>query len=195
MLRFGVITQLDTAGHRARVRFPAEDLRTDQEDPGMESAWLPVLVQWSLGARAYCLPALEEQVVVWLDEEAADGVILGGIYSEADAPPAPPAQARHLVFPDGTVLEYDPEAHLLKADVQGDVEVTATGSALVDAASATVRAGTITLDGDVTCSGTFHADGAATFGSTVAADGKISTLQDVDAVAGTKRAGVPYNFP
>lgn len=131
-LRFGLVTQLDPASHRARVRFPAEDLDTTVEEPGMESYWLPVLTQWSMGARSYCLPTVGEQVAVWLDAEAADGVILGGIYSEADAPPAAPATSRHQVYPDGTVVEYDPEAHRLKVDAQGTVQLTTTGDVTAD---------------------------------------------------------------
>lgn len=131
-IRFGLVSQLDPAKHRARVRFPAEDLDTTVEDPGMESYWLPVLTQWSMGARSYCMPTVGEQVAVWLDDEAADGVILGGVYSDTDAPPAAPATSRHQVYPDGTVVEYDPAAHRLKVDVQGTVELTTTGDVTAD---------------------------------------------------------------
>jgi phage baseplate assembly protein gpV len=45
---------------------------------------------------------------------------------------------RHVTFADGTWLEYDRAEHKLTANVQGDIDITATGNV------------TVTASGDIT---------------------------------------------
>lgn len=183
MISIGIVTQLDPSKHRARVRFPDMDSDVSIAQPGMESYWLPVVTQWSLGAKSYCMPTVGEQVACWMDEEFAFGVIIGGIYSDADTPPAAPATSRHQVYPDGTIIEYDPASHVLKVDVKGDVTIIATGNvtatitgnlsatannATITAASlAKIKGATITLDGPVTVTGLLLVQGLATLSAGV----------------------------
>jgi phage baseplate assembly protein V len=172
MITFGVVTQVDPAKAKARVRFPEQDADTTAEEPGMESYWLPVVTQWSTGNKSFCMPIVGEQVVAWMDEEWASGVILGGIYSETDAVPTAPATSRHHVYPDGTVVQYDPATHELLVDVKGTLNAKTTGTATLDAGGvATVKAPSIVLDGPV------HITGAVTMDSTLGVTGAASASQ------------------
>lgn len=155
MMKIGIVTQLDPATARARVKFPEDDTFTETEEPGIESYWLQVTHRWTTETKEFSMPAVGSQVVCLMDENLEFGVILAGLYSDADPRPAAPNTSVHLEFSDGTILEYDPAAHLLKADVQGDVEVTATGAA-------TIKAAGITLDGPVTITETLTVDGDST---------------------------------
>lgn len=175
-MKFGTVSQIDPVGHRARVEFPAEDAEMIEDEKGMESYWLPILCQWSTGSKSFCMPILGEQVVCWMDENSEFGVILGGIYSDVDAAPSAPAQARYQVYEDGTILKYDPEAHELFADVQGTAEVNATGTVLVKSdSSVTVDASSIVLKGATTVHGSLHVTQEATFDTTVDATGEITS--------------------
>lgn len=175
-MRFGKVSQIDATGHRARVEFPAEDAEMIEGELGMESYWLPVLCQWSTGSKSFCMPTIGEQVCCWMDENAEFGVILGGLYSSVDAAPGAPAKARYQVYADGTIIQYDPTAHELKATVQGTVSITSTGAASVKSdASVTVEAPTITLKGSTTVQGSLRVTQAATFDLTVDATGEITS--------------------
>ena len=167
-MKFGTVSQIDPVGHRARVEFPAEDAEMIADEKGLESYWLPILCQWSTGSKSFCMPILGEQVVCWMDENSEFGVILGGIYSDADAPPGAPEQSRYQVYADGTILKYDPVAHALFADVKGTVEVKATGSASVGASN-------IVLKGATTVQGSLHVTQSATFDTTINATGEITS--------------------
>lgn len=183
-MRFALVTQLDPAKGKAKVQFPTAVETEVEGQVGMESAWLPVMVQWSLGAREFVMPTIGEQVVCLMDDRCEWGVILGAVYSDADPPPDVPAKAWHRTFPDGTILQYDPEAHELLAHVVGTATLEATGDVMVHSdADATVQAGgtatvqapTITLDGAVTVTGTLDVGGDATFQSTIDATGEITS--------------------
>jgi phage baseplate assembly protein V len=161
-MRVGIISQIDAAGHRARVQFPEADKdTTDGGDKGLETYWFPVVCQWSTGSQAFCMPTIGEQVVCLMDENADFGVILGGIYNSEDTPPDAPETARYHEYPDGTIIQYDPDAHELTADVKGDVILKATGDLTAE------------IDGDAT----LKADGKINVESgsdmTLKATGKI----------------------
>jgi phage baseplate assembly protein V len=127
MLKFALVLQVDPVLHRAKVRFPELDVQVEADDPGIESDWLPVLAAWSVGNRGFSLPKEGEQVACLMDEDLQLGVVLGGVYNAEDTPPAAPPQALYYEAEDGTVISYDPEGHVLNADVQGTATVAATG--------------------------------------------------------------------
>ncbi len=128
-MKIGIVVAIDPAACAARVQFPDHD--------GMVSHWLPVVQPKTLKDRCYHMPDRGEHVVCLLDENAEAGVILGAIYSEADAPPVSSPDKWHVTFDDGTRLEYDRAAHKLTADVKGDVALTATGTVTSDSQGAT----------------------------------------------------------
>lgn len=153
--RRGIVKQLDPAKARVKVLLPDEDqVLTD---------WLPVLMPFALGARAYWLPRQGSQVVVLLDEHGEDGVVMGALYSQTDPAPISAAKTLYIEAEDGTKVFVDPVAHQVTVDTPGqillkatgnvavqsqaDVDVTATGHVNTSSATATVHATTsITLD-------------------------------------------------
>jgi hypothetical protein len=81
------VSEQEAATARVRVVFEAEDQ--------LVSWWLPVLQPKTLADQVYWMPDLDEHVVCLLDEHAEFGVVLGAIYSEADAPPVASLEKLH----------------------------------------------------------------------------------------------------
>lgn len=116
MHRFGIVSEVSAATGEVRVVFDAHD--------NLASALIPVVQPFTLGNRAYRLPDLRSQVLCALDEDGEAIAVLGAVYSEADPPPVASADKVHVVFTDGTSVEYDRAAHQLVVTVKGgDVTV------------------------------------------------------------------------
>lgn len=77
MLRFGIVTQIDSINVQARVNFGDDEL---------VSYWIPILQTKTLKDKFYVMPDIGEQVVCLMDDNSEDGVILGSIYSSVDTP-------------------------------------------------------------------------------------------------------------
>ena len=111
-LKFGTVSAVDEQTMRVRVRLPdLDNLRTD---------WLPVLTRKSLRDKDYWLPDVGEHVAVLLDANGDDGVVLGAIFSEADAVPVVSRDKWHRRFDDSAELEYDSASHTLT--VRGGIQ-------------------------------------------------------------------------
>jgi phage baseplate assembly protein gpV len=104
-LRLGIVKEQDVSLARLRVIF--------NEFDQMLSYWLPVVVPKTQNDKAYWLPDIGEQVVCLMDARDEAGVVLGAIYSQADATPVQNADKFHLGFKDGTSIEYDRASHVL----------------------------------------------------------------------------------
>lgn len=137
----GIVHSVDEQTARVRVQFPNLD--------NLVSAWLPVLQEFCVGNQGYRLPDVASQVVCLMDANYEAGVVLGAIYSDSDPPPVTDANLYYRRFLDGTVLQYDRAGHKLLADVQGEIEVKATGDCNAEIQGKTVlkSMGTIELDG------------------------------------------------
>ncbi len=109
-LRIGIVKDQDPSLLRLRVIFSEFD--------HMLSYWLPVVVPKTQNDKAYWLPDIGEQVVCLMDEHDEAGVVLGAIYSGADATPVQSADKMHLGFKDGTAMEYDRADHVLSLSFQ-----------------------------------------------------------------------------
>lgn len=179
--RRGLVTAVDAAKCKVRVKFPDED--------GIVSDWLPVCVPFALGAKAYWLPRVNSQVVALMDEHGEDGIVMGAIYSTVDAPPANSARVLHIVTEDGTKIQVDPDASTVTVDTPGKIIATAGGD--IDAtagghingtagAASTFKAPQVTLDSPlVVCTGILRAQGVvqADAGITTSSGGSVpSTL-------------------
>jgi phage baseplate assembly protein V len=140
-MKIGIVSAIDPVKCAARVQFP------DNDD--VISYWLPVVQPKTLKDHFYYMPDVGEQVVCLLDDNGESGVILGAIYSQADAAPVNNPDKWHVTFEDGTILEYDRKEHKLFADVKGDIEVKATGKAdvTIDGKTTWISKGTIVHDG------------------------------------------------
>ena len=120
--KVGVVSATEPATAKCRVVFEDHDL--------IESWWLPVVQGKTLRDKHYWMPDVGEHVACLMDEHSEFGVILGAIYSAADVVPVSSQDKYHIAFEDGTWLEYDRREHILKADVQGRIEIKATGDIL-----------------------------------------------------------------
>lgn len=97
LLNVGVIAEVQGATCRVQIG----DLLTD---------WLPWLTLRAGSARIWWPPSPGEQVVVLaLGGELTTACCLGGIYSAAHPAPCDLPRALHVSFPDGAVLQYNPD--------------------------------------------------------------------------------------
>lgn len=145
LIRLGTVDEVDVAAARARVQ--SGDNLTD---------WLPWLSARAGSTRDWDPPTVGEQVLLLSPGgDLAQAIILTGIYSDANPPPATSADLWCRTFPDGTRLEYDHAASRLTLDVVGaadlniggDATVTVGGTAAITAgAEATVDAPAIKLN-------------------------------------------------
>ncbi len=104
MLRFGIISQINPELVQAKVRF---------EDDESTSYWLPILQTKTLKDKYYSMPNEGEQVVCLMDENCEDGVILGAIYSSADAPVVKNEKEISLNLEDNSLININKETQTL----------------------------------------------------------------------------------
>lgn len=171
MLKFGLISDVDAAKGLARVHF---------DDDGIVSAWLPIAFPKAMADSFVWLPDINEHVACLMDEHAENGVIIGSIYSAATAPNGGDKDKFRVRFQDGTVIEYDRAAHKLKANVQGSVDVEASGDIALKAAG-------ITIDGNVELSGNLTVTG----GDVVADNISLKTHKHIGVQPGAGISGIP----
>ena len=98
MLRFGNVCDLDASRGYARVEF---------DEDGITSAFIPVMVANAKENKYFALPAINEQVVCLMDEQCEQGVILGALYSQIDAPTGFSPTQRGAIFESGALSVYD----------------------------------------------------------------------------------------
>lgn len=143
LLRAGRVEAVDLEAARCRVRFG--DIVT---------AWLPFVSAKAGEDRTWHPPEVGEQVLVLSPSgELTAGFVLGGVYTTAYPPPSTSPDVSRMLFKDGATATYDRALHSLTLDlpasgsslvitVNGDVTVSASGNALVEAeGSTTVSAG------------------------------------------------------
>lgn len=149
LIRIGVIEEADYTKAKARVRIG--DLLT---------AWLSWTAPRAGGDIEWQAPEVGEQVLVLAPSgELSQAIICPAIYSAQHPAPADRKTIRKVTFADGTIVEYDREAHRFtmavageNADVRvlsaGKVTVTADGDATISAAGiALIEGGNATLLG------------------------------------------------
>ncbi len=102
----GIVSEVDVATHRVRVRMP------QRED--VVTGWLDVLVPATHEENVHGLPRVGSQVALLLDEQANAGCVLGAIYSSADPAPNLPLSVRAITFTDGTRIEFDAASSTLR---------------------------------------------------------------------------------
>lgn len=147
--RTGVVSAVDAATHRARVKF------ADRQ--GVESPWLDVLVRWAHEDKEYSLPAEGELVAVMMDEKDESGAVIGGIYSSVDEPTQSVLTKRRLDLHDGGFVEYDKESGTLTVHAVTKVVVEASDEVTIDAPSVKVNGGAMgaARQGDAVIAGPF----------------------------------------
>ena len=157
--KFGTVSAVDAKTCRVRVRLPDYD--------NLRTAWLPVLQAKTLRDKHYHLPDVGEHVAVLLDANGDDGVVLGAIFSEADAVPVVSRDKWHRRFDDSAELEYDRASHTLT--VRGGIQkvIVEVGETIL------LKAGTkVTIDvPEAECTGNLLVKGKLTYQGGMAGSG------------------------
>lgn len=153
-MKFGTVSAVDEKTMRVRVRLPELD--------NLRTAWLPVLARKSKRDKDYWMPDLGEHVAVLLDARGEDGVVLGAIFSEADAVPVASRDKWHRRFADGAVLEYDRASHVLtiKGGIQKVIVEVGAEILLKAGTKVTVDAPYSEINGNVQVNGNINASGS-----------------------------------
>jgi phage baseplate assembly protein V len=138
--RVGLVVAVTSSDATVRVKFPERD--------GVVSYWLPVIVPKTQDDKFYWLPDVGEQVVVLMDENDEGGAVIGAIYSAADVTPSGMTPDKiHVLFKDGTSVEYDRSVHRLAVSLcaggssvvttqaGSEIELDATGNVSIMAAN------------------------------------------------------------
>lgn len=110
MLKFGIVTNINSALAQARVQFAEDD---------MLSYWLPILQQKTLKDKFYAIPDIGEHVACLMDENSEEGVILGAIYSSADSPPSTSKTQLMIKFEDESFIQFDKTTGILTLKFAG----------------------------------------------------------------------------
>lgn len=137
LIRTGIVTEVDTA--RALCRVNTGGITTD---------WLHWLTPRAGRSRTWWAPSVGEQVLLLaVGGELDTAFVLPGIYSDDNPAPSASADALHISFPDGAVMEYEPETGALTVSGIKTATVTASESVVVMVPLVTVKASQkITLD-------------------------------------------------
>ena len=137
MIRPGIIVETDLKAGRCRV-----------QTGGMCTDWLQWLTHRAGRSRTWWAPSVGEQVLILaVGGELDTAFVLPGIYSGDNPPPSASADAVHIRFPDGAVIEYEPETSALTVSGIKTASVTASDSVTATVPVVTVKASTrITLN-------------------------------------------------
>lgn len=113
---WGEVCETDPATAKVRVTLPDRD--------GVVSWWLPVLHHKTLQDKAYFMPDVGEQVVVCFPPVSGmeTGFVIGATYNGQDTPPVSSQDKWHVLFKDGSWLEYDRAEHNLSGHIKGKVD-------------------------------------------------------------------------
>ena len=122
LLRLGVVAAVDLDRARVRVRYAGSD------DAPALTGWVPWMTPRAGDARTWWAPSVGEQVVLASPSgELAAAVVLGSLFQIEHPPPSNEAHVRRTVYADGAVVEYDAEAHALRATLPAGGTVVITG--------------------------------------------------------------------
>lgn len=132
MIRTGIIVETDLNAGRCRV-----------QTGGMCTDWLQWLTHRAGRSRTWWAPSEGEQVLILaVGGELDTAFVLPGIYSGDNPPPSASADALHIRFPDGAVIEYEPETSALTASGIKTASVTASDSVTATVPVVMVKAST-----------------------------------------------------
>ena len=137
VIRIGVILEIDNIRGQCRV-----------QTGGMETTWLNWLTCRAGRSRVWWAPSVGEQVLLLaVGGELDTAFVLPGIFSDDHPAPSASPDALHVSFPDGAVIEYEPENGALTVSGIKTADVTASDSITATVPVVLVKASNrITLD-------------------------------------------------
>ncbi len=114
----------------------------------MQTTWLNWLTCRAGRSRVWWAPSVGEQVLILaIGGELDTAFVLPGIFSDDHPAPSASSDAFHVTFPDGAVIEYEPENRALTVSGIKTADVTASESITAIVPVVLVKAETrITLD-------------------------------------------------
>ncbi|WP_380184880.1 phage baseplate assembly protein V [Kalamiella sp. sgz302252] len=123
------------------------------------TSWLHWLAARAGRTRSWNAPSVGEQVLVLcLGGELDTGFVLPGVFSDANPAPSASADALHWSFPDGAVIEYEPENGALKATGIQTATIQAAVKIMLDSPEVECAALLKTATLEVTQGGTMKGD-------------------------------------
>lgn len=137
MIRTGVIVDTDLDAGRCRV-----------QTGGIQTDWLQWLTHRAGRSRTWWAPSIGEQVLILaVGGELDTAFVMPAIFSDDHPAPSVSADALHIAFPDGAVIEYEPETSALMVSGIKTATVSASESITASVPVVLVKASTrITLD-------------------------------------------------
>jgi len=128
--------------------------------------WLHWLSARAGKTRSWNAPSVGEQVLVLcLGGELNTGFVMPGIFSDDNPAPSASADALHWSFPDGAVIEYEPESGALTATGIKTATIKAAVKILFDSPEVECSALLKTAQLEVTQGGTMKGDVSHSGGS------------------------------
>ncbi|EOZ1523412.1 baseplate assembly protein [Enterobacter hormaechei subsp. xiangfangensis] len=137
LIRTGIVTDVNLDEGLCRV-----------QTGGMQTTWLNWLTCRAGRSRVWWAPSVGEQVLLLaIGGELDTAFVLPGIFSDDHPAPSASPDAIHVAFPDGAVIEYEPESGALTVSGIKTADVTASDSITATVPVVLVKAETrITLD-------------------------------------------------
>lgn len=137
LIRTGIVTDVDLNEGLCRV-----------QTGGMQTTWLNWLTCRAGRSRVWWAPSVGEQVLLLaIGGELDTAFVLPGIFSDDHPAPSASPDALHVTFPDGAVIEYEPDSGALTVSGIKTADVTASDSITATVPVVLVKAETrITLD-------------------------------------------------
>lgn len=137
MIRTGTILEVNLQDGLCRV-----------QTGELQTTWLNWLTPRAGRSRTWWAPSVGEQVLLLsIGGDLTTAFVLPAIYSDEHPAPSASADALHITFPDGAVIEYEPETSALTVSGIKTATVTASESVVVTVPEVTVNASQkITLD-------------------------------------------------
>jgi len=170
VIQVGTVASIDHAARTCTVQLG--DLET------RDLPWVALLAG---RVKLWCPPSEGEQCAVLCPEGDIDnGLVLPGIYSDANSPSTSDPDLFQLEFPDGAVISYNHATHALTVTLPsgGTAALTAPGG--------------VTIEGDVAIKGNVSIEGKAEASEDVIGGGiSLKNHKHTGVAAGSAQSGGP----
>jgi phage baseplate assembly protein V len=156
-IRYGTIAEVNYLS--ARVKVQTEEILTD---------WLPWVTERAATVSTWNPPQIGEQVVLLAPSgELAQAVVLPGFYKQAFPAPSNSPNKHVTQYPDGSIVEYDFDTHILTVTSMGKVNVNAVEEV-------NVTCPTVNIIGNVFIQGNFTFTGVGSLTGDLTLEGSLT---------------------
>ncbi|MFN3795877.1 phage baseplate assembly protein V [Sphingobium yanoikuyae] len=175
-IQYGVIATVDHANATCTVTLG-----------DLDSGDLPWVAQRAGGMRCWSPPSVGEQCVVLAPEgDLANGLVILGLYSDANPPPSNDPYVVRIDMHDGATISYNHSTHSLSA------RLPAGGTAAIEAPGGVKVIGDTDIAGDVIVRGDLYVTGTIRATGDVIGDGiSLKNHRHGNVQAGTAQTGAP----